>query len=178
MERNIILTGMPGAGKSTIGVILAKTLGYDFLDSDLVICRRAGKTLQEILDQEGLDEFLRLEEDVICGLELRRTVLATGGSVPMRPRAMEHLKRQGTVLYLDVALEELRVRLSNIKTRGIAFGPGESLDTLYARRTPIYAQWADLTIRADPRENHIEHMVDQIVAALGSQRFLDQGPFL
>ena len=163
---NIILIGMPGAGKSTIGVILAKTLGYDFLDSDLVICRKTGKTLQEILDGDGLDAFLRLEEDVACGLDLQKTVLATGGSVPMSRRAMEHLKQQGTVVYLQVELEELRRRLSNIKTRGIAFGPGESLDTLYAKRIPIYASWADLTVRADPDQNDIEHMVDQIAAAL------------
>ena len=165
---NIILIGMPGAGKSTIGVILAKTLGYDFLDSDLVICRETGKTLQEILDGDGLDAFLRLEENIACGLRLQKTVLATGGSVPMSRRAMEHLKQQGTVIYLQVALEELRRRLSNIKTRGIAFGPGESLDTLYAKRIPIYESWADLTVRADPDRNDIEHMVDQIAAALKS----------
>ncbi len=166
MGNNIILIGMPGAGKSTIGVILAKALGYDFLDSDLVICRRSGRTLQEILDQDGLERFLQLEEDVICDLHPDHTVLATGGSVPMRDRAMEHLKPLGTVVYLQVALEELRTRLSNIKTRGIAFGPGESLDTLYAHRTPIYASWADLTISADPRENTIEYMVEQIISKL------------
>ena len=163
---NIILIGMPGAGKSTIGVILAKTLGMDFLDSDLAICRRREKKLQDILDEEGLEAFLRLEEDVILDLHPRCTVLATGGSVPLRDRAMEHLKAQGTVIYLEVGLEELRTRLSNIKTRGIAFGPGETLEDLYAYRTPIYERWADLTIHADPNRNDIEHMVDQIVAAL------------
>lgn len=167
MGDNIILIGMPGAGKSTIGVILAKTLGMDFLDSDLVICRETGKTLQEILDQDGLDKFLQLEEDIVCSLRPRRTVLATGGSVPMREKAMEHLKGQGKIIYLQVGLEELRTRLSNIKTRGIAFGPGESLDTLYAHRIPIYESWAELTIHADPNRNDIEHMVDQIVEALG-----------
>ena len=166
MGNNIILIGMPGAGKSTIGVILAKTLGMDFLDSDLAICRRRGTTLQQILDTEGLENFLDLEEDVILGLRPESTVLATGGSVPMRPRAMEHLKPQGTVIYLEVPLEELRTRLSNIRTRGIAFGPGETLDALYAKRTPIYEKWADLTIHVDPSRNDIENMVDQIVAAL------------
>lgn len=166
MGGNIILIGMPGAGKSTIGVILAKTLGMDFLDSDLVICRETGKTLQQILDQEGLDAFLQLEEDIVCGLHPNRTVIATGGSVPMRQRAMEHLQKQGTILYLQVGLEELRRRLSNIKTRGIAFGPGESLDTLYAHRIPVYESWAQLTVHADPNRGDIEHMVDQIVAEL------------
>lgn len=163
---NIILIGMPGAGKSTVGVILAKTLGMDFLDSDLVICKKSGKTLQEILDQDGLDSFLQLEEQIVCQLQLERTVLATGGSVPMRQKAMEHLRTQGKILYLQVGLEELRTRLSNIKTRGIAFGPGESLDTLYAKRIPVYESWADFTICADPKHNTIEHMVDQIVSAL------------
>lgn len=166
MGDNIILIGMPGAGKSTIGVILAKTLGMDFLDSDLVICRETGKTLQEILDQDGLETFLQLEEDIVCNLRPQRTVIATGGSVPMRHRAMEHLKDQGKIIYLQVGLEELRTRLSNIKTRGIAFGPGESLDTLYAHRIPVYESWAQLTIHADPNRNDIEHMVDQIVEEL------------
>ncbi len=166
MKNNLILIGMPGAGKSTVGVVLAKTLGMDFLDSDLVICRESGKTLQEILDQEGLDYFLAYEEKIIRDLRLEHTVLATGGSVPMRSKAMEHLKTLGTVVYLQVGLEELRNRLSNITTRGIAFGPGENLDTLYAKRVPVYASWADLTIPADPEHNNIEHMVDQIVAQL------------
>ena len=166
MGNNIILIGMPGAGKSTIGVILAKTLGMDFLDSDLLICRRRETTLQQILDREGLDAFLHLEEDVILGLRPESTVLATGGSVPLSDRAMEHLKPQGTVIYLEVPLEELRTRLSNIRTRGIAFGPGETLDTLYAKRAPIYEQWADITVRTDPCRNDIENMVAEIVAAL------------
>ena len=163
---NIILIGMPGAGKSTIGVILAKTLGMDFLDSDLVICRETGKTLQEILDSQGLEAFLRIEEDVVCGLAPKNTVIATGGSVPMSDRAMGHLASQGTVVYLRVELPELTRRLSNIKTRGIAFGPGESLETLYQKRTPIYARWADLTVSADPNRNDLEDMVERIAAEL------------
>lgn len=163
---NLILIGMPGAGKSTIGVILAKTLGMDFLDTDLAICRETGTTLQNILDTQGQEAFLQLEEKVVSGLNPTRTVVATGGSVPLRPEAMEHLKKSGKVIYLKVELEELRKRLNNIKTRGIAFGPGENLDSLYAHRIPIYESWADLTIEADPNRNDIENMVDQIVLAL------------
>ena len=163
---NIILIGMPGAGKSTIGVILAKTLGMDFLDSDLVICRETGKTLQDILDHQGLDAFLRIEEEVACALTPKNTVIATGGSVPMSERAMAHLAAQGTVVYLRVALPELTRRLSNIKTRGIAFGPGESLETLYQKRTPIYERWADLTVADDPNRNDLEDMVERIVSEL------------
>lgn len=163
---NIILIGMPGAGKSTIGVILAKTLGMDFLDSDLVICRETGKTLQNILDEQGLEAFLCIEEDVVCGLAPKNTVIATGGSVPMSDRAMKHLAAQGTVVYLRVELLELTRRLSNIKTRGIAFGPGESLETLYQKRTPIYERWANLTVAADPNRNDLEDMVERIAAEL------------
>ena len=167
---NIILIGMPGAGKSTIGVILAKALGMDFLDSDLAICRETGKTLQEILDQEGLEAFLRIEERVVCGLSPRRTVIATGGSVPMSQKAMEHLKAQGTVVYLQVELPELTRRLSNITTRGIAFGPGEDLTSLYHKRTPVYRRWADKTVSVDPRNNNIEHMAEAIISALAADR--------
>ncbi|MDD6024123.1 MAG: shikimate kinase [Oscillospiraceae bacterium] len=166
MKDNLILIGMPGAGKSTIGVILAKTLAMDFVDSDLVICKETGRTLQDILDKEGQDAFLKLENQIVSRLNPTRTVVATGGSVPMEPEAMAHLKELGTVIYLKVGLEELRKRLGNIKTRGIAFGPGETLDTLYAYRVPIYESWAELTIEADPNRNDIENMVDQIVERL------------
>ena len=163
---NIILIGMPGAGKSTVGVILAKTLGYDFLDSDLVICRRAGTTLQNILDRQGLDYFLDFEEEVALSLCPTQTVIATGGSVPLREKAMEHLKAQGKVVYLKVPLPELQKRLGNIKTRGIAFGPGQDLESLYAQRSPIYEAWADITVSPDPAVNDVEEMVEKIVSML------------
>lgn len=163
---NLILIGMPGAGKSTIGVILAKTLAMDFLDSDLVICRETGRTLQNILDRDGQDAFLALEAEIVSNLHPTRTVLATGGSVPMEEAAMAHLKGLGKVIYLKVTLEELERRLSNIKTRGIAFAPGQTLADLYNQRVPVYEKWADLTVEADPNRNDIEHMVEEIVAAL------------
>lgn len=166
MKSNIILIGMPGAGKSTIGVILAKTLGMDFLDSDLAICKETGTTLQNILDTQGQEAFLEIEKQVILGLHPEKTVVATGGSVPLKKEAMEHLRKNGTVIYLKVSLPELSHRLSNIKTRGIAFGPGENLETLYNHRIPIYESWADLTVEMDPTRNDIENMVDQIVNML------------
>lgn len=166
MKENIVLIGMPGAGKSTIGVILAKALGMDFLDTDLAICKETGKTLQAILDESGQQAFLDLEAKIVSGLTPTRTVVATGGSVPLRGEAMEHLKNNGTVIYLKVTLEELRHRLSNITTRGIAFGPGENLDTLYAYRAPIYEHWAEMTVEANPARNDIENMVEEIISAL------------
>ena len=110
MKDNLILIGMPGAGKSTVGVILAKTLAMDFVDGDLEICKETGKTLQEILDNEGKEAFLDIENRVICGLNPHHTVVATGGSVPLEPEAMGHMKDIGTVIYLKVELEELRAR--------------------------------------------------------------------
>lgn len=163
---NIILIGMPGAGKSTVGVILAKTLGYDFLDSDLSICRRAGTTLQNILDHQGLNYFLDYEEETVLRIRPERMVIATGGSVPLREKAMEHLKANGKVVYLKVPLPELKKRLSNIKTRGIAFGPGQDLESLYRDRCPIYEKWADITVSPDPNINDIEDMVEKIVNML------------
>lgn len=160
---NIILIGMPGAGKSTIGVILAKTLGMDFLDTDLLISKKTGQTLQTILDTQGQQAFLEIEKQVILEIAPQKTVIATGGSVPLRAEAMEHLKQMGQVIYLKVPLEELEKRLSNIKTRGIAFGPGETLKTLYEYRVPIYESWADITVEMDPNRNDIEHMVEGII---------------
>ena len=165
MSDNVILIGMPGAGKSTVGVVLAKTLGMNFLDSDLVICNRTGQPLQETLDKIGLEAFLSLEAEVIRGLTLRRTVLATGGSVPMREEAMAHLKEQGTVVYLEVPYPELERRLKNITTRGIAFGPGEDLRSLMERRTPVYEHWADITVQATPGCD-LEAMVAAVAEAL------------
>ena len=161
---SLILIGMPGAGKSTVGVLLAKALGMDFLDSDLLICRRAGCTLQQYLDRAGLEAFLDLEEKVIRDISLDRTVLATGGSVPLRERAMEHLRPQGRFVYLEVPLPELKRRIQNISTRGIAFRPGETLSELYNSRTPVYRRWADITVSGDDMERVVENILNAVKA--------------
>ncbi len=143
---NIVLIGMPGAGKSTVGVLLAKALGYDFLDADLVIQQREGLLLQEILDQKGLDYFLAAEEAAILSLDCRRTVVAPGGSAICRPAEAEHLKALGTMVYLRVSEAELTRRITNLSSRGIAMQPGQTLSDVMAYRAPLYEKYADLTV--------------------------------
>ncbi len=144
--KNIVLIGMPGAGKSTLGVLLAKALGRPFVDTDLLIQHREGKLLQSIIDQEGIKYFLKLEEDVITELELKNYVIATGGSVVYSQKTMDCLKKNGVVLYLSLPFEELRERIQNIKTRGVAMEKGQSLKALYMERGPLYEQYAEVTI--------------------------------
>lgn len=143
---NIILIGMPGAGKSTVGVLLAKTLGYAFLDTDLVIQRREGALLQALVDSMGVESFLDAESAAIRSVDAAGTVIAPGGSAVCRADAMEHLKALGRVVYLRLPLEELETRLSNISSRGIAMAPGQTLEQLYAYRAPLYERWADVTV--------------------------------
>ena len=147
---NIILTGMPGSGKSTIGVLLAKAMGYQFLDVDLLIQEREGALLQEILDGRGVDAFLDAEEAAVRSLDCRRTVIAPGGSAVCREGAALHLKGLGPVVYLQVSLEELTRRVQNLSTRGIAMEPGQTLADVMAYRAPLYDRYADLTIDCPP----------------------------
>ena len=143
---NIILIGMPGSGKSTVGVLLAKALGYDFVDVDLVIQRREGALLQEILDARGVDAFLDAEEQAVLSLDCDRCVIAPGGSAVCRESAARRLKALGTVIYLQVPLEELSSRIQNLSTRGIAMEPGQTLSDVLASRAPLYDKYADLTV--------------------------------
>ena len=161
---NIILIGMPGAGKSTVGVLLAKTLGYAFLDTDLVIQEREGRLLQDLVDELGVEAFLDREAAAICSVDCDRTVIATGGSVVCRDGAMEHLKDLGRIVYLQLPLEELERRLHNISTRGIAMAPGETLAHIYDYRSPLYQKYADLTVAVDRQT--LEETVEQVLRAL------------
>ena len=161
---NIILIGMPGAGKSTVGVLLAKTLAYAFLDTDLVIQQREGALLQPLVDSLGVEAFLDVEADAICSVECRGTVIAPGGSAVCRERAMSHLRALGRIVYLHLPLEELERRLSNISTRGIAMAPGETLADLFARRAPLYRNYADLTV--DVGRQSLEETVALVLRAL------------
>lgn len=142
MKDNIVLIGMPGAGKSTVGVVLAKRLGYHFIDSDLVIQDRYDKLLHELIEEHGVEGFWRIEEEVNASLTPRRSVIATGGSVIYGPRAMEHLREIGTVVYLKLPLEEVAERLGDLNARGVTLMPGQTLADLYAERVPLYERYA------------------------------------
>jgi shikimate kinase len=161
---NIILIGMPGAGKSTVGVILARTLGMNFADTDIAIQESTGRLLQEIIDEDGPESFLAVEEKTLLSLHCRNTVIATGGSVVFSRRAMEHLKQDGVVLYLKISGEEMERRLGNITTRGIVLIAGQSLRDLYDQRVPLYEAYADITIDCadDDFETVVEKAVDEL----------------
>lgn len=146
----ITLIGMPGSGKSTIGVLLAKLLGLDFVDTDILIQTREGALLQNVLDRRGVEDFLELEADVLCSLSYPHgAVVAPGGSCVSRRRAMEHLKQLGSVVYIKLPYEAIEPRITNLDTRGIAFRPGETLRDLYDARTPLYEQYADITVETE-----------------------------
>lgn len=143
---NIILTGMPSCGKSTLGHMLAKELGYAFLDTDDVIIQRNGCPLKDILDNEGLDGFIRREEEAVCSVTAERTVIATGGSVVYSPKAMAHLKSLGRIVYLCLDYNEVERRLGDLHERGVAIAPGKTLRDLFDERTPLYEKYADVAI--------------------------------
>lgn len=143
---NIILIGMPGAGKSTVGVVLAKKLGYAFVDSDLVIQSREGKLLHEIIEERGIEAFWSVEEDANASIDVHRTVIATGGSVVYGRRAMEHLKRIGVVIYLRLSCDAIADRLGDLNERGVTLREGQGLTELYTERVPMYEEYADVTI--------------------------------
>ncbi|MCI1305434.1 MAG: shikimate kinase [Lachnospiraceae bacterium] len=146
---NLILIGMPGAGKSTVGVVLAKRLGYRFIDSDLLIQEREGKTLSRIIEQEGTEGFLAIEEKVNCEIMTDRCVIATGGSAVYSRDAMRHLKSIGVVVYLWESCSHLKKRLGDLTDRGVVLRDGQTLEDLYAERAPLYEKYADLTVREE-----------------------------
>lgn len=145
---NIILIGMPGSGKSTVGVVLAKALGMKFLDVDLLIQEREGALLQELIDARGVERFLDLERDAICSLDCRGTVAAPGGSCVCREESAAHMRRLGTVVYLELSLPEVEGRIRNLSSRGIALSPGQTLADVYQYRAPLYERCAHITVPA------------------------------
>lgn len=162
--KNIVLIGMPGAGKSTVGVVLAKHEGFGFLDSDLVIQEKTGLLLHEIISREGDEGFRQVENRVNASLQVRHTVIATGGSVIYGREAMQHLRRIGTVVYLKLSCPSIAERLGDLKERGVTLKEGQTLQQLYDERVPLYERYADITI--DCEEKSIRKIVAEISARL------------
>lgn len=146
MRSNFVLIGMPGAGKSTVGVVLAKKLGYRFLDSDLVIQERTGKLLHQLIDEFGEAGFLALENEVNASLFVQKTVIATGGSAVYGEDAMKHFSEIGQIVYLKLPYNELEERLGDLHERGVVLKPGFTLKDLYEERTALYEKYADITV--------------------------------
>ena len=146
MRNNIVLIGMPGVGKSTLGVVLAKELGYQFVDSDLLIQRQENRLLREIIEQDGVDGFLMIEDQVNASLETERAVIATGGSVVYGNSAMEHLREIGRVVYLQLPYPELEKRLGNLHNRGVVLRDGQTLRSIYEERGILYEKYADIVV--------------------------------
>jgi len=145
-ERNIVLVGMPGVGKSTVGVLLAKALSREFVDTDLCIQAGAGQRLQDIIDAEGMEAFCRKEELYVRSLDRSGAVLATGGSVVYSRAAMEHLAGTGVIVHLHLPLPLLEKRLTDMDSRGVVMAAGQTLEQLYEERRPLYQRWADATV--------------------------------
>ena len=161
---NVILIGMPGAGKSTLGVLLAKTLGMTFLDTDLLIQQRENALLRSIIARKGIDGFLAVEGSVCAGLHTRNAVIATGGSVVYQPEGMANLRSLGTVVYLKWGYRTLSRRLGNLKNRGVVLRPGQTLRMLYDERVPLYEKYAHITV--DCGRQDIEHTLQRVLQAL------------
>lgn len=158
--KNIVLIGMSGAGKSTLGVLLAKALRMDFVDTDIVI-QQDGRLLHEIIDNDGIEKFMEVEEKVVSALQVDNCIIATGGSVIYSEKAMNALKRDGQIVYLHVPYEEIERRLIDITSRGIVIRPGNRLLDVYEERVPLYIKYSDITL--DCSNKDIEHCVSEAI---------------
>ena len=167
MKDNIVLIGMPGVGKSTVGVVLAKALGYNFVDADLVIQQQTGKLLCELIAEHGTEGFLEIEDEVNSRIEGHKAVIATGGSAVYCANAMEHYKEIATVLYLSVSYETLEVRLGDLKNRGVVLNDGQTLKDLYDERTAYYEKYADVTVNEEGLS--IRETIDAVKEKLGME---------
>jgi shikimate kinase len=146
IKNNLALIGMPAVGKSTVGVLLAKKLGFAFLDTDILIQTKERMTLARIISEKGLERFLEIEESHLLSLGCSKQIIATGGSVIYKEKAMAHLARMATIIYLAVDLDILATRLSDVIERGVAIDPGKGVDDLYKERAPLYDKYCDLKI--------------------------------
>lgn len=162
---SVILIGMPSCGKSTLGVLLAKKLGYRFIDSDLVIQEREGMLLHDIIEQKGREEFLKIENDVNCSINDEKAVISTGGSAVYGKEAMAHLKNLGKVVYINISCETMLARLGDYVHRGVVLPEGYTLEDMYAERSKLYEKYADITINVSNAD--ISDNLDAICRALG-----------
>ena len=165
---NIVLIGMPGAGKSTVGVVLAKRLGLRFVDSDLVIQDTYGKLLHELIEEHGVEGFWKIENDVNASLDMEKSVIATGGSAIYGKEAMEHLREIGTVVYLKLPYEEVAERLGDLNARGVTLQPGQTLADLYEERTPLYEKYAHITVECTGKE--LREIVTELAEEVDEQK--------
>lgn len=170
---NVVLIGMPGAGKSTVGVLLARELGLDFTDTDLLIQRREGMSLQALVDTKGHEALRRIEADVLSGITLRGHVIATGGSAVYSDSAMATLAREGVIVHLHVDLPVIRERVTDFDTRGIARAAGQSIEDLYREREALYHQHADVSVDVSATDQ--AGAVTAVVAALRGADALPAG---
>ncbi len=168
-KSNIVLIGMPGAGKSTVGVVLAKKLGFRFIDSDLVIQEKYGKLLSELIAECGEDGFLEIENRVNASLEGRNCVIATGGSVVYGKEAMEHLRSIGKVIYLKLPYREIERRLGDLAARGVVLKEGQTLKSLYEERVPLYEEYAHITVSCNHKM--IRQVAEEIAAIAAAKSF-------
>lgn len=165
---NLVLIGMPGVGKSTIGVVLAKVLGYQFIDSDIVIQEQEKRLLREIIAEEGVDGFIEIENRVNASLKADKSIIATGGSVVYGKEAMAHLKSIGMICYLKLSYQQLEKRLDDIKGRGVVLKKGQTLKDLYEERTPLYEKYADIII--DEENLTVEMTISKLVEAIQNEK--------
>lgn len=158
---NIVLIGMPASGKSTVGIHLAEKLNINFIDTDDLIEKCEGMKLQEIIDERGNDYFWNVEEQILCNLKCNDTVIATGGSAILFPKAIEHLKTIGRIVYLEQSIDLLKMRLSNLDSRGVTLDEGESIESLYNYRGPLYRKYSQTTVKV--ADKSVEDVVDEII---------------
>lgn len=162
MKNNIILIGMPAVGKSTVGVVVAKRLGYEFVDTDLLIQKQEKRLLKEIIAQEGIDGFLEIENQVNRDLEVEQAVIAPGGSVIYCKEAMEHFRSIGTVVYLQVSFDTINHRIGNAKSRGVVLREGQTLQDLYEERVILFEQYADYIVSEDDCD--LEETIERVLS--------------
>lgn len=165
-KSNIVLLGMPGSGKSTVGVLLAKRLGKRFVDTDLLIQEKEGRLLSEIIAEEGLDRFIEIENEVNCSVQAENSVIAPGGSAIYGKEAMEHFREMADIVYLKLSCQSIKERLGDLTQRGVVYRPGQNLEALYEERCPLYERYADHTVECDGRK--IGETLEAVIQKIGN----------